>query len=140
MNRSRRIKRPLTAEELKKNWKVKKINSDLQSESQSDKKVRTYNQHSYGQKGKIKLDPTTWVEYDYTGDQPTTKIKKTDGSDGNVNKIDSFKLPKYPTLHSIVYKSPHTINEKMQQMDLYLIKNSDQAIMFKNGELEFYSE
>lgn len=102
----------------------------------SEKKLRVFNQQSNNIKGKIKIDGCTFVEYDYSGDQSKTVLRKKDQFN-HIDK-DKFELPKYPVLRKIVTEIPKN-TDYLHEMDLFLMKDLDEALLWKNQRFEFHT-
>ena len=123
--RSRR--RPVTSKQLVEVWNQERV--------KPDKKVRVFNQHSNSLKGKIKISNNVHINYDYSGEYPRTVIHKKD----KLNHIDKdkFELTSYPKLKTIITEIPKSKNQS--DMDLFLMRDIDEALLWKNNEFEFHS-
>ena len=95
-------------------------------------KVRVFKGSS--NQGKIMIDQNTWVEYDYSKDV-ATKVKTR-----NESKIqkDVFILPKYPILRTIRSELPDNTTESLKDMDLFIIKDIRECVLWNNNEFEFF--
>lgn len=115
---------PLNSSQLNSVW-----NKD------NGKNLRIFNQNNYQQKGKIVLDKHTWVSFDYTRDQPVTKLHKINQQD--LHPKDTFDLPKYPCLKSITDEIPKD-SATPKQMDLFLVRDLNQAFLWRNDQFEHH--
>lgn len=120
---------PLSDSQLKSLWTTNNKNP------QPVKKLRTFNHSNNNTHGKIIIDKHTYVEYDYSKDLPVTLIKKNEHTHA---KKDIFTLSKYPILKSIQTDIPHK-TDTLKDMDLFLIKDINQAVLWKNNELLHFS-
>mgnify|MGYP003722326099 CR=1 FL=1 len=119
MNR-RKNRRPLSNQELKESWPVRKR--------------RVFNQSSASMKGVIKLDHETVVHYDYNGDQQ--RIKKQNLNESNQNAaINSFKLDSYPNFGGLI---DNIELNQLKENNFYLSLEGGDAILKRNNELEYF--
>ena len=130
MKRSRISKRQsgLNTDKLKGMWDKSKPKGTEGDE----KKIRVFNQHSYNQKGRIKLDNETVVTYDYSKEEPVTKVER--GSTIQ-EKRKEFTLPKYPVLRGIMETAPIE-TDKHAEMDLFIVKSTNSALLWKDNEYQ----
>lgn len=137
MQRSRIKKRqPKLSTSQLASWK-NKISKNGSTDNK-EKKVRIFNQYSSSSKGRIRLDAETWINYDYGRDYPVIKLHKKGGGEEKQKK-EEFSLPKYPTLHSIIEETvPKVEEDQLREMDLFLIKDLNQGLVWKNHNFEFY--
>ena len=115
--------------QLKAAWMNKPMNKPV-------KKLRTFNQTSNSMHGKIVIDKNTVIEYDYTKETPVTNIKKLDKTK---DQRETFIIPKYPILKSIVNEIPNGTNDNTKEMELYLVRDLNQAVIWKNNEFEYHT-
>jgi len=137
MQRSRiRKRQPKLSNSQLASWKnkiSKKGGSELK-----EKKVRTFNHYSHSNKGRIRLDPDTWINYDYGREYPVIKLHKK-GKGEEEKKKDEFTLGKYPTLHSIIEETtPKVDQDQLREMDLFIIRDLNQGLLWKNKNFEFH--
>lgn len=132
MKRSRISKRQsgLNTDKLKGMWDKSKPRGAEGDDK--EKKIRVFNQHSYNQKGKIKLDNETVVTYDYSKEEPITKVERGSIID---EKRKEFCLPKYPVLRGIMETAP-VETDKNVEMDLFIIKSTNSALLWKDSEYQ----
>lgn len=107
-----------------------------QQNPKPERQLRVFNRSGGNLKGKIKLDDRTFINYDYSSETQKTKLRKKD-SDDHIDR-DIFKLSKFPTLQKIISEIPATSNQ-LNQMDLFLMKDLGEALLWKNKEFEFHN-
>jgi hypothetical protein len=100
------------------------------------KKVRIFNKQTTSN-GRIVLDENTWIDFDYANEAPTKVHHK---NESNIPK-DTFILPKYPTLRGIISSLPDTeskyVKEELNDMDFFIVKGINEAVIWKNKNFEF---
>jgi len=124
ITRNKSLKQPLNDTQIKALWANKPV-----------KKLRTFNHSNNNMHGKIVIDKHTVVEYDYSKDNPVTNIKKLNSTTDQSK--NSFVIPKYPILKAIVEEIPK--NNDNKEMELYLVKDMNQAVIWKNNEFEYHT-
>lgn len=126
---NRRRVTAVSKQKLKSTWK-----KEMEKKQEPVNRVlRTYNKFaSHTPKGRIMIDKNTWIDYNYQGDFPVHKVSKTDK---HISR-DNFDLPKYPVLKSIVRKVPQS-TENLKEMDLFLIEDTMDAIIWNGEEFEY---
>jgi len=122
----------LNQKQMKNLWKTNV--ADYTSDAPV-KKMRIFNKPNYSTKGRIVVDSGTWIEYDYSKDVGTKVHHK---NETNIPR-DVFHLPKYPVLRAIRSELPDSNDEDLKDMDLFLIKDIKEGVLWKNNEFEFHS-
>lgn len=135
MNR-KRVQPVVTTSQLKRVWTGAAGTAGAGTSDKQEKKVKIFNQHATSLKGKIKLDSDTYIEYDYSMEYPITKLHKKSNED-TVAK-DTFELPRYPTLKEIVSEIPKNNDEALKEMDLFLMRDMNEALLWRSKEFEFH--
>jgi len=136
----------------------KKAPSHIWSQTTPDKQIRHFNQSSSQGRGKIVINPETWVEYDYNVHPPNMVLKnkasQTDSNQQPEPPKETFTIGKYPILRKIVDQMPKESTHKEsthkesthkesthkesthKDMDLYLVRNMEATFLWKNGGFE----
>lgn len=104
-------------------------------QSQPEKKVRHFNQSSDALQGKIILNHETWVEYNYEVQPPNLNLKTSKTDEKSNNQSTQLFLGKYPILRKIVNQIPK--EESSREMDLYVIRDLPETVLWRNGNFEF---
>lgn len=125
---NRRTQKPMSGKQLKSMWN--------QQMERPKPKVRVFNQYVSNMKGKIKIDNNTYINYDYSGDYPKTSVQVKD-QNNHIDR-DKFEMPCYPKLKNVITEIPKN-TKNLKEMDLFLMKDLDEALLWKGKEFEFHS-
>lgn len=122
----------LNQKQIKNLWKT---NITDYTDENPTKKRHIFNKPLSSTKGKIVIDESTWIDFDFSKDVATKVHHK---NESNIPK-DIFQLSKYPTLRAIKSEMPDQNDENLKDMDLFLIKDIKEGVLWRNSCFEFYS-